>query len=157
MLGLGCAPFAAQGWLNVFGSGLGYASQKLPAAIFIMGFLSVALANTINNQPMTILLTRVALDPRYDERLSPPHLTSCRETSRRGACPWSRRAHVSHRDFLKTVRISCPVNVCLTRTLASPTPHPGPLHTSCFPPLRFTSHVTGKVHKAALFALVLGR
>ncbi|GLC51916.1 hypothetical protein PLESTB_000562700 [Pleodorina starrii] len=54
-----------QGWLNVFGNGLGRASTKLPAAIFIMGFLSVALANTINNQPMTILLTRIALDVRY--------------------------------------------------------------------------------------------
>ncbi|GIL42379.1 hypothetical protein Vafri_362 [Volvox africanus] len=54
-----------QGWLNVFGNGLGRASTALPAAIFIMGFLSVALANTINNQPMTILLTRVALDVRY--------------------------------------------------------------------------------------------
>ncbi|GIL89624.1 hypothetical protein Vretimale_1798 [Volvox reticuliferus] len=54
-----------QGWLNVFGNGLGRASTALPAAVFIMGFLSVALANTINNQPMTILLTRVALDVRY--------------------------------------------------------------------------------------------
>ncbi|EFJ51291.1 hypothetical protein VOLCADRAFT_116516 [Volvox carteri f. nagariensis] len=54
-----------QGWLNVFGNGLGRRSTELPAAIFIMGFLSVILANTINNQPMTILLTRVALDARY--------------------------------------------------------------------------------------------
>lgn len=50
-----------QGWLAVFGSGLGDACRTLPAAVFIIGFLSVFLANTINNQPMTILLTRVLL------------------------------------------------------------------------------------------------
>ncbi|PNH12009.1 Arsenical pump membrane protein [Tetrabaena socialis] len=58
-----------RGWLEVFGSGLGHASTTLPAAVFLMGFLSVLLANTINNQPMTILLTRVALDQRFISRV----------------------------------------------------------------------------------------
>lgn len=51
----------------MFGSGLGHASSSLPAAVFLMGALSVALANAVNNQPMTILLTRVALAPRWEE------------------------------------------------------------------------------------------
>ncbi|KXZ50864.1 hypothetical protein GPECTOR_14g115 [Gonium pectorale] len=54
-----------QGWLRVFGAGLGRASTSLPGAVFLMGALSVGLANTINNQPMTILLTRVALDDGF--------------------------------------------------------------------------------------------
>lgn len=51
----------------MFGSGLGHASSSLPAAVFLMGALSVVLANAVNNQPMTILLTRVALAPRWEE------------------------------------------------------------------------------------------
>ncbi|KAG2453996.1 hypothetical protein HYH02_001039 [Chlamydomonas schloesseri] len=58
-----------QGWLAVFGSGLGDACHTLPAAVFIIGFLSVFLANTINNQPMTILLTRVLLSEQFTSRV----------------------------------------------------------------------------------------
>eukprot|EP00198_Chlamydomonas_reinhardtii_P005436 XP_001694772.1 predicted protein [Chlamydomonas reinhardtii] len=60
---------SVQGWLAVFGSGLGDACRTLPAAVFIIGFLSVFLANTINNQPMTILLTRVLLSEQFTSRV----------------------------------------------------------------------------------------
>jgi Na+/H+ antiporter NhaD/arsenite permease-like protein len=42
---------SVQGWLTLFANGLGKAcSQSLPAAVWIMGWLSVLLSNTINNQ-----------------------------------------------------------------------------------------------------------
>lgn len=67
-----CSPIHAlllQGWVDVFADGLGRVSTSLPAAIWIMGWLAVVLANTINNQPMTILLTRVALSSEYTGHL----------------------------------------------------------------------------------------
>lgn len=58
-----------QGWVDVAADGLGRASNSLPAAIFIMGWLTILLCNTANNQPATILLTRICLSPYYKSHL----------------------------------------------------------------------------------------
>ncbi len=58
---------AMQGWVDALAGALGRASGAggLGGTVWLMGVVSVLLANTINNQPMTILMTTVALNPRF--------------------------------------------------------------------------------------------
>jgi Na+/H+ antiporter NhaD/arsenite permease-like protein len=61
-----------QGWIDAFASGIGSQSQSLAAGVFLMGWLAVFLCNVINNQPLTILLTRVCLNSNYTSRVPSP-------------------------------------------------------------------------------------
>ena len=47
------------GWISLFAEGLSKLATELLPATLIMGFLSSLAANLINNQPMTILFTRI--------------------------------------------------------------------------------------------------
>jgi hypothetical protein len=59
---------AATGWLELAGRGLAAASRgSLGAALFSVGGVSLLLGNLMNNQPMTILMTRVLLSGAYEE------------------------------------------------------------------------------------------
>ena len=57
---------SVNGWLDLFGAALGAAClQSLPLTLLVVGGGSTAAANLLNNQPMTILATRVLLAPRF--------------------------------------------------------------------------------------------
>lgn len=53
------------GWIDKLASWLGGSATSLPMALFVMGSVSILLSNVINNQPMTILMTRVCLNPKF--------------------------------------------------------------------------------------------
>jgi hypothetical protein len=61
---------AVNGWVDALAQGLAQASSSIPATLFLFGAVSVLLANVINNQPMTILLTRVCLSPEFSSAVS---------------------------------------------------------------------------------------
>lgn len=44
--------------------------RSLPAAVWLIGWLSTALCNLINNQPLTILMTRILLNPKYSSQVT---------------------------------------------------------------------------------------
>ena len=55
-----------QGMVDVFASSLGHATAgSLGGTLWLMGGVSILLSNLINNQPMTILLTEICMDPLY--------------------------------------------------------------------------------------------
>ena len=56
--------------IDAFASGLGSQTSNLPAAVWLIGWLSVALCNLVNNQPLTILMTRILLNPKYSGQVS---------------------------------------------------------------------------------------
>lgn len=58
------------GWVDRFASWLASAMPALPLALFVPGLVSTVLANTINNQPMTILMTRVCMSEQLKEQVS---------------------------------------------------------------------------------------
>ena len=55
-----------QGRVDVFASSLGRVTAgSLGGTLWLMGGVSILLSNLINNQPMTILLTEICMDPLY--------------------------------------------------------------------------------------------
>lgn len=50
---------SSSGWIDIFASGLSRVSARLLPSIMGMGFLSAVVSNLVNNQPMTILFTRI--------------------------------------------------------------------------------------------------
>jgi Na+/H+ antiporter NhaD/arsenite permease-like protein len=53
---------AGMGWLDLLGKSLGYvANLHLALALVVMGSVSIVLSNVMNNQPMTILMTKVMM------------------------------------------------------------------------------------------------
>ena len=50
---------SVSGWVDVFASSLSKVSGDLPTAVLVMGFASSFASNLMNNQPMTILFTRI--------------------------------------------------------------------------------------------------
>ena len=59
---------SANGLLKRVAEILGDACSSEGSAIFLIAFLSVAISNIINNQPMTILLVRVLQSPEFVSR-----------------------------------------------------------------------------------------
>lgn len=59
------AGLEATGWLDSLASTLGAAARGPGLAILIMGTVSILLSNLMNNQPMTILMARVMLNPLF--------------------------------------------------------------------------------------------
>jgi arsenical pump membrane protein len=53
------------GWLDSLAQLLGSWCANVTLALVTWGVVSILLANAINNQPMTILATRVTLSPRF--------------------------------------------------------------------------------------------
>ncbi len=53
------------GWIEIFAGGLAQVSTGLIPATIEMGFLSSLVANLVNNQPMTILFTRILEDSSF--------------------------------------------------------------------------------------------
>ena len=56
---------SASGWLSIFAIGLSKISSDLFKATLGMGFLSSLTSNLVNNQPMTILFTRILSDSSF--------------------------------------------------------------------------------------------
>lgn len=56
----------SSGWIDWLASGIASSATGAFSSVFLMGGLSILLANMINNQPMTILLTRVLLSKSFD-------------------------------------------------------------------------------------------
>ena len=62
---------AQMGWLDLLGKGLGYlVNLHLALALAVMGTVSIVLANIMNNQPMTILMTRVMMSQGFLEAVA---------------------------------------------------------------------------------------
>lgn len=53
------------GWVDRLGALLGGSARGLAPGLWCLGAVSVLLANLINNQPMTILLTRACMTPAF--------------------------------------------------------------------------------------------
>ncbi len=57
---------SVQGWIDSLAHALGgAASGSLGAALWLVGGVSILLSNLINNQPMTILMTEVCMNPAF--------------------------------------------------------------------------------------------
>lgn len=61
---------AVNGWVDALAAALARASTSTPATLFLFATVSVVLANVINNQPMTILMTRVCLSSAFSNVVS---------------------------------------------------------------------------------------
>jgi arsenical pump membrane protein len=56
---------SSSGWIGVFAGGLSRVFTRLLPATLGMGFLSACVSNLVNNQPMTILFTRIIGDASF--------------------------------------------------------------------------------------------
>lgn len=56
---------SSSGWISIFAGGLSRAFRKVLASTIGMGFLSALVSNLVNNQPMTILFTRITQDASF--------------------------------------------------------------------------------------------
>ena len=62
---------SSHGWLEMFASGMESAcNDSVPATLVIISLLTLLLCNGLNNQPATILLSRVLTDPAFSAHVS---------------------------------------------------------------------------------------
>lgn len=59
----------SSGWVDLFASSISAVSRSLLPSILLMGFLSSLASNVMNNQPMTILFTKVLQSPSFNTTL----------------------------------------------------------------------------------------